>query len=88
MEDAMRFHIRGPGSVPSPFRRVRPVGVGLSLLGAVGLGLAAVPNCVGGGGGHETVVRLDSSWAPLSADVAVGGVATPNCGGGGGSGDT
>src|ERR1700732_2489132 len=53
MEGAMRVDLNVPGSVPSPFRRVRAVGVGLALLGAVGLGLAAVPACAGGGGSGD-----------------------------------
>ena len=83
----MRLHVHVPGHVPSPFRRVRSVGVGLALLGAVGFGLAAVPACVGGGGGHETVVHLDGAGAAVAIGVAGSGVATPNCVGGGGTGE-
>jgi hypothetical protein len=53
---------------------MRPVGVGLVLLGVVGLGLAAVPTCVGGGGIGENVVHLEGSGAALAIGVAGGGV--------------
>ena len=71
------------GQVPWPYRRARVAGVGLAVLGVVGLGLAAVPACGGGGGvGSDDVVHLAASGTALAL-----GVATPDCGGGGGIGD-
>jgi hypothetical protein len=65
------------GDVRSPMRRARFAGAGLAVLGAVGLGLAVVPACGGGGATGENAVHLQSSAAHVA----------PNCGGGGATGD-
>ena len=79
----MRLYSRG--FVRRPVRRARLAGVGLAVLGTVGLGLAIVPACGGGGGvGGEEVVHWTGSVAP--AAMAVTGSVAPDCGGGGGVG--
>ena len=70
------------GDVPWPYRRARVAGVGLAVLGVVGLGLAAVPACGGGGGSGDYAVHLAASGTALAL-----GMAAPDCGGGGATGD-
>ncbi len=79
----MRLHRLG--DVRPPIRRVRLAGVGLAALGAVGLGLAVVPACGGGGSTGENVVHLQGAAAP--AALAAAGSVAPDCGGGGSTGD-
>ena len=71
--------------VRPPTRRARFASVGLAVLGVVGLGLAVVPDCGGGGSTGENVVRLQDA-APAALVVLSGSVA-PDCGGGGTGGD-
>ena len=68
-----------------PVRRARFAGVGLAMLGAVGLGLAAVPACGGGGTGGDDGVHLQGSAVHVALALNSGSVA-PDCGGGGGAG--
>lgn len=74
------------GFARPPMRRARVAGVGLAVLGAAGLGLAAVPDCGGGGSTGENVVHLQGSAAHAALAVAGGSIA-PDCGGGGATGD-
>jgi hypothetical protein len=74
------------GSVQPPLRRPRFAGVGLAMLGAVGLGLAAVPACGGGGSTGENVAHVAGS-ATHVAVTYVADNAAPACGGGGTGGD-
>ena len=67
------------GFVRAPVGRARVASVGVAVLGAVGLGLAVVPACGGGGGIGDDV-------APVALAVSSGSVA-PNAQGGGGAGD-
>jgi hypothetical protein len=55
----------------------------VALFGAVGLGLVAVPACVGGDGSGDYAVHLSSGAVPATSVVA-DGVAVPDCSGGGG----
>ena len=52
----MRLHRLG--DVRPRIRRARVAGVGLAVLGAVGLGLAVAPACLGGGGSGENAVHV------------------------------
>ena len=83
----MRFHFHTPGRALSAYGRARSVGAGVALLGVVGLGLAALPACGGGGSTGDDAVHLDSSAAALAIGVVGSDVPTPNCAGGGGVGD-
>ena len=89
------------GDIRSPMRRARFAGVGLAGFGAVGLGLAVVPACGGGGSTGENAVHLEGSAAYVAPLAGGGGPVgdnavhlkgsaahvTPNCGGGGATGD-
>lgn len=66
--------------------RARFAGVALATLGAVGLGLAIVPACGGGGATGDNAVHLEGSAVHVAVALAGGGVA-PDCGGGGSTGD-
>lgn len=74
------------GFARPPMRRTRVAGVGLAVLGVVGLGLAAVPACGGGGATGENAVHLQGSAVPAAVAVSGGSIA-PDCGGGGATGD-
>jgi hypothetical protein len=80
----MRLHRLESGR--PPLRRPRFAGVGLAMLGAVGLGLAVVPACGGGGGVGDDVAHLAGATAHVTVAYAAGSVA-PDCGGGGTGGD-
>ena len=71
------------GFVRLPVRRARFGGAGLAVLGAVGLGLAVIPACGGGGTGGDDAVHLQGS-AVHAAAVVAGGSLAPDCSGGGG----
>ena len=80
----MRLHRLG--IVRLPARRARLAGVGLAMLGAVGLGLAVVPACGGGGSTGDDAVHVAGSAVHVALVGAGSGVA-PDCGGGGATGD-
>ena len=67
------------GFVRAPVGRARVASVGVAVLGAVGLGLAVVPACGGGGATGDDV-------APVALAVS-GSSVTPYAQGGGGAGD-
>ena len=86
------MRLRRLSIVHLPVRRARFAGVGLAMLGAVGLGLALVPACGGGGATGENAVHLEGSAAhvALAATAAAAAASTsvaPDCTGGGGTGD-
>lgn len=81
----MRLH--SFGYVRPPIRQMRFAGVGLAMLGAVGLGLACVPACGGGGSTGDNAVHLQGAAAAKVALDAASGNAAPDCGGGGATGD-
>ena len=81
------MRVRPFGYVRPPVRQVRFAGVGLAMLGAVGLGLAAVPACGGGGSTGDNAVHLHGAAATQVTLDAAGGSVAPDCGGGGATGD-
>ncbi len=58
------------GSVRPPLRRPRFAGVGLAMLGAVGLSLAAVPACGGGGSTGDNVAHIAGSATHVAVTYA------------------